>query len=669
MATSPHSFPTHTKRLSQSSQLPLPPSLNASMSQRPHGGITISSSGQNTGPSNGLNSPTFSPRAQPSASPTTPSFPSSTLYSSPPHTSSTHAGGIQPSSLFFRPSRPAQQQQYSRPSSAASEEHPPDADHYPLSPLATANRHSLAHSSIDEGNTTANESAPEDRVRFSSLKRIKQSREPLLPIGGSPTRRPSVSATTNTTSTGRQPSGSVLPNSLSPSKSSATRTVRNSFDRMLRGMSFDSLRRKSTSSPVLEKEKQLDEEQGYPLPPHTSETSVKRPSESPLHFGSSSAPRLHSPLHAPSTSRTPSPQRSSSSSPSASPTPSFIPTPPSLSEGPPLIETPMRTPDGRPVYKYELHPSRNRFFLHGRLLTGGDSPWAFIASFGLILGLAGVWFGTTCVFWWTGGADSGGTRLVGPGGKAVVLVGAYLAALVITNMIVTATTDPGILPRNLDLDPPYPATSPSDGGIRAPMPRDLKVRSDVVRVKYCPTCKTYRPPRSSHCKMCDNCVDGCDHHCQWVNNCVGRRNYTSFFVLLLAATTILILIIVTSALHLYFLAHNGTRGFRGALSDGAGSAVAFSVAIAVIWPVAALLSYHMRLLLLNVTTIEQIRNQAHKTLVPGPPPPNPFSHGNWKRNLLAVLCRPAGYSWLEASAIAVEDRREVNPGFGNVVGQ
>lgn len=81
-----------------------------------------------------------------------------------------------------------------------------------------------------------------------------------------------------------------------------------------------------------------------------------------------------------------------------------------------------------------------------------------------------------------------------------------------------------------------------------------------------------------------------------MNNCVGRRNYTSFFTLLLAATATLVLIIITSAVHLYLLAHHGPGGFKGALSDGdgAGSAVAFCVAIAVIWPVAALMSYHMR---------------------------------------------------------------------------
>jgi len=42
-----------------------------------------------------------------------------------------------------------------------------------------------------------------------------------------------------------------------------------------------------------------------------------------------------------------------------------------------------------------------------------------------------------------------------------------------------AFTDPGILPRSLDLDPPYPNHSPSDGGPNAPLPRDLKVRAGM----------------------------------------------------------------------------------------------------------------------------------------------------------------------------------------------
>lgn len=317
-----------------------------------------------------------------------------------------------------------------------------------------------------------------------------------------------------------------------------------------------------------------------------------------------------------------------------------------------------------------MHPSRNGFFFGGRVMTGGDQPYAFVFTIVIVCGLASLWFAFVGKWWWEeAGLEvvDGGSLVVNSAarsaGKAVVILCSYAAALVLSSMMFTAFSDPGILPRGLDPNPPYPATSPSNGDVRAPLPRDLKVRNDIVRVKYCPTCRTYRPPRASHCKMCDNCVDACDHHCQWVNNCIGRRNYTSFLVLLITGVLTLILLIVTSALQLYFLTRWQHLSFGGALQRTPGTAVVFALALIVIWPVAALLSYHLRLLFLNVTTIEQIRNQAHKSIGAGPAPPNPFSHGSWRKNFAAVLCRPQPPSWLDASSLATEDRREINPGM------
>ena len=124
------------------------------------------------------------------------------------------------------------------------------------------------------------------------------------------------------------------------------------------------------------------------------------------------------------------------------------------------------------------------------------------------------------------------------------------------------------------------------------------------------------------------------------------------------------MVIVSSAIHLYLLAHRNAWAFAHALREGAGSAVCFCLAILLIWPVAALFFYHVRLLLLNITTIEQIRVTAHKRLVPGAAaPPNPFSHGGWRRNLAAVLCRPPGMTWIDLPGVATEDRRAINPAY------
>ncbi|KAG0705063.1 DHHC palmitoyltransferase-domain-containing protein [Suillus ampliporus] len=539
--------------------------------------------------------------------------PTITTFQLPPIPSTTHAGGILPSSSFFRPSRPV----HSRPSSSLSLA---SNDILPTFHSAPPDQHPLSsHLSHESDLRSYGDPASLRDTNRQLSKRLKPSREPLLPLNNK-----------QVVASASAPSRTSM--HLDPShKITSANRMRNSFERVFRGLSLDTIR-KSTSSLGHTLSPRLSYADEHPSFPHNGSVDHFSPPPHPRRKLSSSPPLIHI-------------ARSDSQSFSPTPNHVFISVPPDSHI--PLSAMP-RVPPRR---VYQRHPSQNRFFCGGRLLTGGDSPWAFIASLTLVFGLSGVWFGTTCVWYWHNESP------------AVAAVGAYMTLLTASCMLTTACRDPGILPRNLDPDPPFPPRSPSDDAVRQPLPRDLKVRNDSVRIKYCSTCKTYRPPRSSHCKMCDNCVDGCDHHCQWVNNCVGRRNYTFFFAFLVSAVLTLCLVICTSALHLYLLTRRDGVNFTGALKEGAGSAVAFSLSITVIWPVTALLVYHMRLLLLNITTIEQIRNQAHKTLVPGPAPPNPFSYGSWRHNLMEVLCRPAGFSWLDAHAPVTDDKRRINPGL------
>ena len=99
-------------------------------------------------------------------------------------------------------------------------------------------------------------------------------------------------------------------------------------------------------------------------------------------------------------------------------------------------------------------------------------------------------------------------------------------------LIMAYITEPGIIPRNC---PEYPVKEIELSEDNKEEKKEEKKNQELPNVlmeRKCDTCNIMRPPGTSHCKMCDNCVIGFDHHCVFISNCVGKRN-RKYFVLFL----------------------------------------------------------------------------------------------------------------------------------------
>lgn len=86
---------------------------------------------------------------------------------------------------------------------------------------------------------------------------------------------------------------------------------------------------------------------------------------------------------------------------------------------------------------------------------------------------------------------------------------------VFINLILVSTTDPGIIPRNDQANIEDVGTS---DGTRS---KRVMINGVEMKLKYCRICKIFRPPRSCHCAVCDNCVEKFDHHCPWIGQCIA----------------------------------------------------------------------------------------------------------------------------------------------------
>ena len=172
------------------------------------------------------------------------------------------------------------------------------------------------------------------------------------------------------------------------------------------------------------------------------------------------------------------------------------------------------------------------------------------------------------------------------------------------------------------------------GFVRTPLrTQDIIVSGQLINVKYCDTCRIYRPPRCSHCSICDNCVIGFDHHCPWLGTCVGKRNYRAFFTFLCFVSSMSVFSTVMSIIHL-----NTAAGARGGIGNVLASENVISLLLAIYCIAASIFTlilffFHVFLICVGKSTNEQLKQTF--------PHGNPYSRSGL-RNCVDVFCNIPG---------------------------
>ncbi|KAL4648996.1 putative palmitoyltransferase ZDHHC14 [Arapaima gigas] len=330
-----------------------------------------------------------------------------------------------------------------------------------------------------------------------------------------------------------------------------------------------------------------------------------------------------------------------------------------------VSSSPMDTqhPKRIPRRKWETFPGRNKFYCDGRVMMAKQTG-VFYLTMVLIVVTSGLFFAFDCPF------------LAANLTPAIPAIGGVLFVFVMGMLFRASFSDPGVLPRATPEEAAYlerqisedSANGPGQGGYRPPpRTREVVINGQTVKLKYCFTCKIFRPPRASHCSLCDNCVERFDHHCPWVGNCVGRRNYRFFylFILLLSFLTIFIFAFVVT----HVILRSNQTSFLSALKDsparylfrasecicGCGVVVCFFS----MWSIVGLSGFHTYLISSNQTTNEDIKGSWSSKR--GKENYNPYSYGNIITNCCAALCGPLPPSLIDRRGFIHPDATQPTP--------
>ncbi|KAM6547774.1 hypothetical protein CsatB_019450 [Cannabis sativa] len=291
---------------------------------------------------------------------------------------------------------------------------------------------------------------------------------------------------------------------------------------------------------------------------------------------------------------------------------------------------------------YQVWKGNNKFMCGGRLVFGHDAGSLFLTTF--LIGGPAITF---CI-----------RMIVMSKGQnpfffyPVLIGGIVLTLLVFCFLFLTSGRDPGIIPRNTqppDSEETFESTPSMEwvnarvSNLKIPRIKDMKVNGQTIKVKFCDTCLLYRPPRASHCSICNNCVQKFDHHCPWVGQCIGLRNYPYFIMFISTSTIMCIYVFVFSWISIL----RERSIIWVVMSRDILSVILIVYCFIVVWFVGGLTFFHFYLICTNQTTYENFRYRYDKKK-------NPFNKGIFG-NLKEVMCTRIPPSMINFRAWATEE--------------
>ncbi|XP_024995496.1 probable protein S-acyltransferase 7 [Cynara cardunculus var. scolymus] len=267
---------------------------------------------------------------------------------------------------------------------------------------------------------------------------------------------------------------------------------------------------------------------------------------------------------------------------------------------------------------YQVWKGNNIFALGGRLIFGPDAR-----SLYLTISLIVVPVILFCSLVSQTLVDNFPNNL----GPLLVAIPAVFTVYILVLIFLVSARDPGIIPRNPpnpDLDDDWDACSMSTdwaaSGRYLPPTKSVNVNGMVVRVKFCQTCMLYRPPRCSHCSVCNNCVDRFDHHCPWVGQCIGKRNYLYFFMFVSSTALLCLYVFAMCWVNIILIMNAKNCSLWEAFMKSPASGILISYTFTVSWFVGGLSVFHLYLVITNQTTYENFRYRYERRM-------NPYNHG------------------------------------------